>query len=45
MKIGCPDDSETERTKETIKIFNIKNGGELTKLYLKSDVIFLPDFF
>ena len=35
-----PDDEERERTKENIKVFDIKSG-ELTKLYLKSDVILL----
>ena len=33
----CPDDDEIARTKEIIKLFDIKNGGELTKLYCKSD--------
>ena len=28
-----PDDEEIKRTKEIIKLFNIKDGGELTKLY------------
>ena len=37
------DDEEIERTKEIIKVFNIKNGEELTKLYCKSDVILLAD--
>ena len=38
-------DEEIERTKEVIKIFNIKDGEELTKLYCKSDVILLADVF
>ena len=38
-----PDDDEIERTKEIIKLFNIKDGGKLTKLYCKSDVILLAD--
>ena len=32
-----------ERLKQIIKIFDIKNGEKLTKLYLKSDVILLAD--
>ena len=44
LKNKCPDDEELERTKEIEKFFNIKDGGELTKLYCKSDVIFLADF-
>ena len=41
LKDKCPDDEEIERTKEFIKIFNIKNGEELTEIYLKSDVLLL----
>ena len=40
LKNGYPDDKEIERTKEGIKIFSIKNGEKLNKLYLRSDVIF-----
>ena len=32
-------DKEIERTKEIIKLFDIKNGEELTQIYLKSDVL------
>ena len=39
LKNKCSDDEEIERTKEAIKLFNIKSGEELIKLYLKSDVI------
>ena len=43
LKNDYPDDDEIERTKEIIKLFDIKNGEELTKLYCKCDVIFLAD--
>ena len=43
LKNECPDNEEIERTKEIIKVFDIKNGEELTKLYCKSDVILLAD--
>ena len=45
LKNDYPDDEEIERTKETIKLFNIKDGEELTRLYCKSDVILLTDVF
>ena len=45
LKNDYLDDDEIERTKENIKLFNIKDGGELTKLYCKSDVILLADVF
>ena len=45
LKNEYPNDDEIERTKEIIEIFNIKDGGELTKLYCKSDVILLTDVF
>ena len=38
LKNKCPDDEEIERTKQIIKIFDIKNGEELTEIYLKSGV-------
>ena len=31
---------EIERSSKIFQTFNIKNGKELTQLYLKSDVIF-----
>ena len=43
LKNKCPDDDEIERTKEIMKMFDGKNGEELTKLYCKSDVILLTD--
>ena len=45
LKSDYPDGEEIERTNESIKLFNIKNGGELTKLYCKSDVILLADVY
>ena len=45
LKNDYPDDDEIERTKEIIKLFNIKDGEESTKLYCKSDVILLADVF
>ena len=43
LKNECPGDDEIERTRGIIKIFNIKNGEELTKLFCKSVVILLAD--
>ena len=43
FKDDYPDDDEIKRTKEITKLFDIKNGEELTKLYCKSDVILLAD--
>ena len=45
LKNEYPSEDETERTKEIIKLFNIKDGEELTKLYCKSDVILFADVF
>ena len=45
IKNKCPSDDEIQRTEEIIKILVIKNGEELNKLYLKSDVYFLADVF
>ena len=39
----CPVVDEIEQTKAIIKLFDIKNGEELTKLYCKGDVILLAD--
>ena len=45
LKNGCPDDEEIERTKEIIKLFNIRNGEELKQLYLKGDALLLACVF
>ena len=45
LKNKYPDDEEIERTREIIKIFGIKNGEELTEIYLKSDVLLLACVF
>ena len=39
------DDKEIERIKKIVKVFDIRNGEELTKLYLKSDKSLLADIF
>ena len=43
LKNECPDVNKIERIKEINKVFDIQNGEELTKLYIKSDVVFLTD--
>ena len=45
LKNGYPKENEIERTKEIIKEFNFKNGEELTRLNLKSDVLLLSCVF
>ena len=45
MKNKYPDDEEIQRTMDIIKRFNIKNGEELTEIYLKSDVLLLACVF
>ena len=45
LKNKCPDDEEIQISKEIIEVFDIRIGKELTKLYLKSDVILLADVF
>ena len=45
LKKGYPDDKDIERTKEIIKKYDVKNGEELTELYLKSDVLLLACVF
>ena len=44
-KKKCPDDEEIERTTESIKIFKIRNGEEMTEIYLKSHVLLLACVF
>ena len=45
LKNKCPDDEEIQRTMDIIRKFNIKNGEELTQVYLKSDVLLLACVF
>ena len=45
LKNKCPDDEEIQRTMDIIKRFNFKNGEEITKIYLKSDVLLLACVF
>ena len=35
LKKDYPSEEEIEKTKQSFKLFNIKNGEELTQLYLK----------
>ena len=45
LKNKCSDDEEIERTMDNIKKFNIKNGEDLTEIFLKSDVLLLACVF
>ena len=45
LKQEAPPDEEINRTQEIIRKFNLKNGQELTMLYLKRDVLQLADVF
>ena len=45
LKNKCPDHEEIERTREINKVFDIKNGEELTEIYFKSDVLLLGCVF
>ena len=45
LKNGYPNDKEIQRTMDIIEKFNIKNGEELTEIYLKSYVLLLACVF
>ena len=45
LKQTTPPDEEVNRTQEIIKKFNVKNGHELTELYLKMNVLQLAEVF
>ena len=45
LKNKCPENEEIQRTMDIIKRFNIKDGEELTEIYLKSDVLLLACVF
>ena len=45
LKNKCPDDEEIERTKDIGKRFNIKDGTQITEMYLKIDVLLLACVF
>ena len=45
MKQSYPSDEEISRTQNINKKFNVKNGQELTMLYLKLDVLQLANVF
>ena len=45
LKKKCPDDDKIERTREFMKTFESKKREEITRFYLKNDVIALADVF
>ena len=45
QEIPPDEEEESNRTQEIIKKFNIKNGQEVTMLYLEMDVLQLTDVF
>ena len=45
LKNGYPDDEKIQRTMDIIEKFNIKNGEEITQIYLKSDALLVGCVF
>ena len=45
LKNKCPHDGEKERTKQNIKIFDIKKGDKLTRLDMETDIILIAHVF
>ena len=45
LKQTTPPDEEINRIQEIIKKFNVRNGQEITELYLKMDVLQLAEIF
>ena len=45
LKNDYPNDEEIERTKQIIKLFNLKNWEELTRLYARNGVLLLACVF
>ena len=45
LKQKTPPDEKINRTQEIIKKFNVRNGQELTMIYLKMDVLQLAHVF
>ena len=45
LRNKCPGDEKIEGTNENRKLFNLRNGEELTKLFLKTDPVLLTCVF